>query len=66
MSTKRYGVVYKSKAGQDVAVSVDDFNQAFPNVYNKDYLVPRYSLLGDCDAVRIIKRDWINRFEMGQ
>lgn len=39
MSTKRYGVIYKSKEGKDVVVSVDDFNQAFPNVYNKDYLV---------------------------
>ena len=39
MSTKRYGVIYKSKDGKDVVVAVDHFDKAFPDVYNKGYLV---------------------------
>lgn len=39
MSTRRYGVIYKSKGGQDLIVATDHYNEAIPDVYNKDYLV---------------------------
>lgn len=39
MSTKRYGVIYKSKGGQDLIVATDRYNEAMPDLYSPDSCV---------------------------
>ena len=36
MSTRRFGVIYKSKGGQDLVVATDRYNEAIPDLYSAD------------------------------
>jgi len=36
MSTRRFGVIYKSKGGQELVVATDRYNEAIPDLYSSD------------------------------
>lgn len=39
MSIRRYGVIYKSKGGQELVVATDRYNEAIPDLYSTDSAV---------------------------